>query len=149
MILLTIKLPLSLTEWDFSGFCPMLQCWFSFLSHYYNLLEISLPYFTTFPNVTYSHSVWFLLPTGSTLLFPLFNSLCCSSVCWDYLDCKSALCSICYPFSAQYRVLNSITQIINENTNWVEYGVDTHLPLQTFSQFNTQTLVNTFFVNCF
>lgn len=94
-------------------------------------------------------SFWFLLPTGSILLFPLFNSLCCSSVCWDCLDCKSALCSICYPFSAQYRVLNSITQIINENTNWVEYGVDTHLPLQTFSQFNTQTLVNTFFVNCF
>lgn len=31
-------------------------------------------------------------------------------------------------------VLNSITQIINENSNWVEYGVDTHLPLQTFSQ---------------
>lgn len=111
----------------------MLQCWFSFLSHYYNLLQFSLPYFTTFQNVTYSHYFWFLLPTGSTLLFPLFNSPCCSSVCeiiW-IANLPSVALAILFLHNI---VLNSITQIINENSNWVEYGVDTHLPLQTFSQ---------------
>lgn len=87
----------------FSGFCPMLQCWLSFLSHYYNFLQFSLSYFTTLPNVTYSLSLWFVLPTGSTLLFSLFNSPCCSSICWNYLVCRSALCSTFYPFSAKYK----------------------------------------------
>lgn len=54
--ILSQKLPLKLYWTRFSGFCTALQCWFSFLSHYYNLLQFSLPYFATLPSVTFNLS---------------------------------------------------------------------------------------------
>ena len=142
--ILSIKLPLKLYWIRFSGFCTALQCWFSFLTHYYNLLQFSLPYFATLPNVTYLQSVWCLLPTGSTLLLYLIHlvvlgsSLQFAEIIWIAI-LPSAVFAI-LPSAVFY----SITQIIHENINWVASGVDTHLPLQTLSQLNSQTLINTF-----
>lgn len=124
-----MKLPLKLYWIRFSGFCTVLECWFLFLSHYYSLLQFSLPYFATLPNVAYLQSLRFLLPTGSTLLFSLFNSPCCSWVisanCWDHLNCSPVLCSVCCPSSAWYKQCSILSPksfvkiLIELNLEWI------------------------------
>lgn len=107
---------------------------------------VFFPVFATLSNVTYFQSVWFLLPTGSTLLFSFFNSPCCSWVI--YLQFAKMIWITVLPaavFSILLHDINSV-QLYHPNHSWkywVEFGVDAHLPLQIPSQLNSQTLINT------
>lgn len=142
--ILSIKLPLKLYWIRFSGFCTALQRWFSFLSHYYNLLQFSLPCFATLTNVTYFQSVWFLLPTGSTLTFLYLIHLV---VLGSSLQFAEIIWIAVLPFAVFAILLHDANSVQFYHPNhsgkyWVESRMDTHLPLQTLSQLNSQTLIN-------